>query len=206
MAVLFRRYKITTEKPTGAISGVQRAADGSIEWSYNLPHSCQLSQYVGQARATHVRSVFTGFFLFSRRGLKAHLVPVLAGIMEADQEKCWGFEQFFTATTDVLQRQPLHLLSLQSAAAHCVYVHHYDTYAPTRALVRPDQRLAQSGPGAEDAWRGKMTPSDSDRGVSTPPPSPGWRPSSKRWRLRPASPWRSSVCSTWVTSSSWKAA
>lgn len=29
----------------GAISGIQRVLDGQIEWSYHLPHSCQLSQY-----------------------------------------------------------------------------------------------------------------------------------------------------------------
>lgn len=96
-------YKITTEKPMGAISGLQRVADGPIEWSYHLPHSCQLSQ-----------------------GLKVLLVPLLAGILEADQERCWGFEQFFTATTDMLQRQPVHLFSLEQAAAHCIYIHHYN--------------------------------------------------------------------------------
>lgn len=61
------------------------------------------------------------------------LVPVLAGIMEADQEKCWGFDQFFTATTDILQRQPVHLFSLQQAVAHCIYIHHYNTYVLTHA-------------------------------------------------------------------------
>lgn len=61
------------------------------------------------------------------------LVPVLAGIMEADQEKCWGFDQFFTATTDILKRQPVHLFSLQQAMAHCIYIHHYDTYVLTHA-------------------------------------------------------------------------
>lgn len=30
----------------GAIAGIQRVVDGPIEWSYHLPHSCQLSQYV----------------------------------------------------------------------------------------------------------------------------------------------------------------
>lgn len=30
----------------GAIAGIQRAADGPIEWSYHLPHGCQLSQLV----------------------------------------------------------------------------------------------------------------------------------------------------------------
>ncbi|XP_035517029.1 inhibitor of nuclear factor kappa-B kinase subunit epsilon [Morone saxatilis] len=97
-------YKITTEKPMGAIAGIQRVADGPIEWSYKLPHSCQLSQ-----------------------GLAVQLVPVLAGILEADQERCWGFDQFFTATTDILQRQPVHLFSLQQAKAHCIYIHHYNT-------------------------------------------------------------------------------
>uniref|UniRef100_A0A3Q3WBH5 Protein kinase domain-containing protein n=1 Tax=Mola mola TaxID=94237 RepID=A0A3Q3WBH5_MOLML len=97
-------YKITTEKPMGAIAGIQRVADGSIEWSYNLPHSCQLSQ-----------------------GLTMQLVPVLTGILEADQERCWGFDQFFTATTKILQRQPVHLFSLQQAVAHCIYIHHYNT-------------------------------------------------------------------------------
>lgn len=37
------RYKITTEKPPGAIAGVQRQENGSIEWSYELPVTCQLS-------------------------------------------------------------------------------------------------------------------------------------------------------------------
>lgn len=71
------------------------------------------------------------FFLWLRfsgcRGLRVLLVPVLAGIMEADQDRCWGFDQFFKATTDLLQRQPVHLFSLQQAAAHCIYVHHYNT-------------------------------------------------------------------------------
>ncbi|XP_037637196.1 inhibitor of nuclear factor kappa-B kinase subunit epsilon [Sebastes umbrosus] len=97
-------YKITTEKPMGAIAGIQRVEEGPIEWSYHLPHSCQLSQ-----------------------GLTVQLVPVLAGILEADQERCWGFDQFFKATTDTLQRQPVHLFSLQQAMAHCVYIHHYNT-------------------------------------------------------------------------------
>ncbi|XP_072238547.1 inhibitor of nuclear factor kappa-B kinase subunit epsilon [Leuresthes tenuis] len=97
-------YKITTEKPMGAVAGVQRVEGGPIEWSYHLPHSCQLSQ-----------------------GLRVLLVPVLAGIMEADQERCWGFDQFFTATTDILQRQPVHLFSLQQAMPHYIYIHHYST-------------------------------------------------------------------------------
>lgn len=55
--------------------------------------------------------------------------------MEADQEKCWGFDQFFTATTDILQRQAVHLFSLQQAVAHCIYIHHYNTYVLTHASL-----------------------------------------------------------------------
>lgn len=40
------RFKITTEKPMGAIAGIQRVKEGPLEWSYHLPNSCQLSQYV----------------------------------------------------------------------------------------------------------------------------------------------------------------
>uniref|UniRef100_A0A8C6TCN4 Inhibitor of nuclear factor kappa B kinase subunit epsilon n=1 Tax=Neogobius melanostomus TaxID=47308 RepID=A0A8C6TCN4_9GOBI len=108
-------FKITTEKPTGAIAGVQRRDGGPIEWSY--------------------------------QGLRAQLVPVLAGILEADEEKCWGFDQFFTATTNVLQRLPVHLFSLQQATEHCVYVHHYSTVSVfleevcSQTGVSPQQQL-----------------------------------------------------------------
>lgn len=37
------RYKITTEKPPGAIAGIQRQENGNIEWSYELPITCRLS-------------------------------------------------------------------------------------------------------------------------------------------------------------------
>ncbi|TMS19746.1 Inhibitor of nuclear factor kappa-B kinase subunit epsilon [Larimichthys crocea] len=114
-------YKITTEKPMGAISGIQRVLDGQIEWSYHLPHSCQLSQ-----------------------GLTVQLIPVLAGILEADQERCWGFDQFFTATTDILQRQPVHLFALQQAMAHCIYIHHYNTVS-----VFYEEVASQTGIGVQ---------------------------------------------------------
>ncbi|XP_035651886.1 inhibitor of nuclear factor kappa-B kinase subunit epsilon-like isoform X2 [Oncorhynchus keta] len=114
-------YKITTEKPVGAIAGVQRVDDGPIEWSYRLPQSCQLCRYL---------SLFHFFSPLPSvcRGLSGQLVvPVLAGILEADQEKCWAFGQLFFATTDILQRVSVHLLCLQQAAAHRIYIHHHNT-------------------------------------------------------------------------------
>ncbi|MGH0190732.1 UNVERIFIED_CONTAM: hypothetical protein FKN15_050329 [Acipenser sinensis] len=97
-------YKITTEKPRGAISGVQRLEDGQIEWSYDLPVACQLSA-----------------------GLKSQLVPVLANILEANQETCWGFDQFFAGTTDIIHRVVIHVFSLQQATLHQIYIHSYNT-------------------------------------------------------------------------------
>ncbi|KAK3512887.1 hypothetical protein QTP70_028953 [Hemibagrus guttatus] len=114
-------YKITTEKPKGAIAGVQKVENGPIEWSYHLPHSCQLSE-----------------------GLKMHLVPVLANILEANQEKCWGFDQFFAATMDILQRVKVHVFSLQQATAHTIYIHFYNTVS-----IFFDDVQTQTGIGAE---------------------------------------------------------
>ncbi|KAF5899467.1 inhibitor of nuclear factor kappa-B kinase subunit epsilon, partial [Clarias magur] len=114
-------HKITTEKPEGAIAGVQKIDNGPIEWSYHLPHCCQLS-----------------------RGLKKHLVPVLANILEANQEKCWGFDQFFIATMDILQRVKVHVFSLQQATALTIYIHFYHTVS-----VFFDEVQDQTGIGAE---------------------------------------------------------
>uniref|UniRef100_A0A8C8SAT4 Inhibitor of nuclear factor kappa B kinase subunit epsilon n=1 Tax=Pelusios castaneus TaxID=367368 RepID=A0A8C8SAT4_9SAUR len=97
-------YKITTEKPAGAIAGVQRQENGPIEWSYELPITCRLSV-----------------------GLKSQLDPILANILEVDQEKCWGFDQFFAETSDILHRIVVHVFSLQQAALHRVYIHSYNT-------------------------------------------------------------------------------
>ncbi|NWI65500.1 IKKE kinase, partial [Todus mexicanus] len=99
-------YKITTEKPPGAIAGVQRQENGSIEWSYELPLTCRLST-----------------------GLKDQLIPILANILEVDQEKCWGFDQFFAGTNDILHRIVVDVFSLQQASLHRVYVHSYNTTA-----------------------------------------------------------------------------
>lgn len=62
-----------------------------------------------------------------RRGLQSLLTPVLANILEADQEKCWGFDQFFAETNDILHRAVVYVFSLQQATLHHVYIHEYNT-------------------------------------------------------------------------------
>ncbi|XP_048884104.1 serine/threonine-protein kinase TBK1 [Brienomyrus brachyistius] len=105
-------YKIITEKPPGAISGLQKFENGKIEWSSEMPVSCSLS-----------------------KGLQSLLTPVLANILEADQEKCWGFDQFFAETSDILHRQVVYVFSLQQATLHHVYIHEYNTATHFQELL-----------------------------------------------------------------------
>ncbi|XP_061218836.1 inhibitor of nuclear factor kappa-B kinase subunit epsilon isoform X1 [Neopsephotus bourkii] len=97
-------YKITSEKPPGAIAGVQGQENGSIEWSYELPLTCRLST-----------------------GLQEQLVPILANILEVDQRKCWGFNQFFAETNDILTRIVVDVFCLPQASSHRIYIHSYNT-------------------------------------------------------------------------------
>ncbi|PWA22218.1 hypothetical protein CCH79_00017422 [Gambusia affinis] len=105
-------YKIITEKPSGTISGHQKSENGKIEWSTEMPVSCSLS-----------------------KGLQSLLTPVLANILEADQEKCWGFDQFFAETNDILHRAVVYVFSLQQATLHHVYIHEYNTVALFQDLL-----------------------------------------------------------------------
>ncbi|XP_053463002.1 inhibitor of nuclear factor kappa-B kinase subunit epsilon isoform X3 [Nycticebus coucang] len=100
------RYRITTEKPPGAIAGTQRRENGPLEWSYKLPITCRLSM-----------------------GLQTQLVPILANILEVEQAKCWGFDQFFAETSDILQRVVFHVFSLSQAVLYHIYVHTHNTIA-----------------------------------------------------------------------------
>ncbi|XP_059702960.1 serine/threonine-protein kinase TBK1 [Haemorhous mexicanus] len=111
-------YKIITGKPSGAISGVQKAENGPIEWSWEMPVSCSLS-----------------------KGLQVLLTPVLANILEADQEKCWGFDQFFAETSDILHRIIIHIFSLQQMTLHKVYIHNYNTAAIFHELVYKQTKI-----------------------------------------------------------------
>ncbi|XP_051544399.1 serine/threonine-protein kinase TBK1-like [Myxocyprinus asiaticus] len=105
-------YKIITEKPSGAISGHQKFENGKIEWSTEMPISCSLS-----------------------KGLQSLLTPVLANILEADQEKCWGFDQFFAETSDILHRIVVYVFSLQQATLHHIYIHTYNTASLFQELL-----------------------------------------------------------------------
>eukprot|EP00069_Balaena_mysticetus_P018253 bmy_02370T0 len=59
----------------------------------------------------------------------SQLVPILANILEVEQAKCWGFDQFFAETSDILQRVVVHVFSLPQAVVHHVYIHAHNTIA-----------------------------------------------------------------------------
>ncbi|XP_075709828.1 inhibitor of nuclear factor kappa-B kinase subunit epsilon [Rhinoderma darwinii] len=112
-------HKITAEKPPGTIAGVQQKENGPIEWICELPVTCRLSE-----------------------GLKAQLEAILPNILEADQEKCWGFDQFFAETKNMLERMVIHVFSLPQARMHKIYIHHYNSVAIFTEIVAKQTGVA----------------------------------------------------------------
>ncbi|KAJ8367600.1 hypothetical protein AAFF_G00314500 [Aldrovandia affinis] len=131
-------YKIITEKPSGAVSGVQKFENGKIEWSSDMPISCSLS-----------------------KGLQSLLTPVLTNILEADQEKCWGFDQFFAETSDILHRMVIYVFSLQQAALHHIYIHQYNTATLFHELLSRRTNIAT--PNQELLYEGRRLVLDPNR-------------------------------------------
>jgi len=75
-------------------------------------------------------------------GLQSQLVPILANILEVEQAKCWGFDQFFAETSDILQRVVVHVFSLSQAVLHHVYIHAHNTIAIFLEAVYEQTRVA----------------------------------------------------------------
>ncbi|XP_063073308.1 serine/threonine-protein kinase TBK1 [Engraulis encrasicolus] len=139
-------YKIITEKPSGTISGQQKFENGKIEWSSEMPVSCSLS-----------------------KGLQSLLTPVLANILEADQEKCWGFDQFFAETSDILHRMVVYVFSLQQATLHHVYIHKYNTATLFQDVL---YRWTTIQPGSQEfLYEGRRLNLDPNRQAQTFPPT-----------------------------------
>ncbi|XP_050464029.1 serine/threonine-protein kinase TBK1 [Cataglyphis hispanica] len=93
-------FYITTKKASGVISGLQTSENGPIEWSRELPQTCQLSA-----------------------GLKKIVTPLLAGLLEVDQQRIWSFDRFFSEVTDTLCRKPIHIFNVHQASLIKVFLH-----------------------------------------------------------------------------------
>lgn len=97
-------YKITTEKQSGIISGVQHAENGDIEWSKMLPKACLLSLALQQL-----------------------VTPLLAGLMECDSNKMWTFDKFFKMVTTVLSHRLIHIFDVNKLKNNLIYLHPNET-------------------------------------------------------------------------------
>lgn len=94
-------FYITTKKASGVIAGAQTSENGPIDWSRELPISCRLSA-----------------------GLKRYVTPLLAGLLEVDQQKIWSFDRFFSRVTDTLCRRPaINIFDVHGGNLIKIYLH-----------------------------------------------------------------------------------
>ncbi|XP_031623929.1 serine/threonine-protein kinase TBK1 [Contarinia nasturtii] len=92
-------HLITTKKASGVISGTQTTENGQIEWSRQLPAHCQLSI-----------------------GLKNLVTPLLAGLLEENQQKMWSFDRFFKEVTNILSKKVLHVFYMNRTSSIEIYM------------------------------------------------------------------------------------
>ena len=92
-------YYITTKKASGVISGVQTSENGPIQWSRDLPNTCLLSA-----------------------GIKKHITPLLAGLLEVNPQKMWTFDRFFSEVTKILNKKKIHVFFVNKLTEMRVYL------------------------------------------------------------------------------------
>ena len=92
-------YYITTKKASGVIAGVQTSENGPIQWNRELPTTCLLSA-----------------------GIKRHVTPLLAGLLEVNPQKMWTFDKFFSEVTRILAKKKLHFFFMNRLSELRVYL------------------------------------------------------------------------------------
>ncbi len=92
-------YHITTKKASGVISGVQTSDSGPIQWSRELPNTCLLS-----------------------KGIRKHVTPLLAGLLEVNPQKMWTFERFFSEVTRILGKKKVHIFYMNKLTELRIYL------------------------------------------------------------------------------------
>ena len=55
-------------------------------------------------------------------GLKKHLTPILAGLLEVNQQKMWTFDKFFGEVTKLLDRKKIHIFFVNNLSPLRVYL------------------------------------------------------------------------------------
>ncbi|XP_023932417.1 serine/threonine-protein kinase TBK1-like [Lingula anatina] len=99
-------HKITADKDSGVISGIQSTENGPIEYSTELPNTCQLS-----------------------KGLKLLVTPLLAGLMENTSSRMWTFDQFFATVKDIMKKVVVYVFSTATCECLSIYINKTETYA-----------------------------------------------------------------------------
>lgn len=105
-------FYITTKKASGVIAGIQTSENGPIDWSRDLPITCQLTT-----------------------GLKKHVTPLLAGLLEVDTQKIWSFDRFFTEVTNCLSRIAIHVFHVNKAINIEIFIHPDESYEQLQAYI-----------------------------------------------------------------------
>ncbi|XP_074644111.1 serine/threonine-protein kinase TBK1-like [Tubulanus polymorphus] len=105
-------FQITTKKESGVISGIQRSEGGRIEWSRQLPSTCLISD-----------------------GLKRLLTPLLAGLLECNPDRVWGFEQLFAETFNIVSKKVLHVFDVWASKCLRIYVDNNERYNRIQELI-----------------------------------------------------------------------
>lgn len=105
-------YDITRNKESGVISGVQKMENGPIEWSKELPPTCRLSL-----------------------GLKQYLTPVLAGLLESNENKKWSFQALFTEVEKIDKNMVLHVFCPHKWSILRIYISGDAKYSVLQELI-----------------------------------------------------------------------
>ncbi|CAE1320137.1 TBK1 [Acanthosepion pharaonis] len=105
-------HKILAEKKSGVVSGIQKSYGGDIEWSYDFPETCMLSQ-----------------------GLKNLLLPFLAGLLERDSKKTWNFDQYFSQVQEIVSKKVIHLFSPEHFTNYRIYIKKEQNFTNLQELI-----------------------------------------------------------------------
>lgn len=105
-------YRITAEKQSGVISGVQHTEHGPVEWNRQLPATCRLSI-----------------------GAKNMVTPLLAGLMECDVERMWGYDKLFRVVKEIEQKTTVYVFSMNSFELLSIYINKNETLTRIQELI-----------------------------------------------------------------------
>ena len=110
--------KITRDKPSGYISGVQNPISHLIEYSERLPETCQLS-----------------------KNLQNLLVPMLAGLMENSYENMWRFKEFFEHSSEICELKFVNVMNLDTCQIVEIPMRKSQTLNDLKIMIQKETKI-----------------------------------------------------------------